>query len=82
MKKPSEAVVLNQDIVREKLRQKKFDDVCSGSWGHLDEFAQFIISFGLFNMLARLGLTTGHSGIPFYLYGNAGLCQASFWHKV
>ncbi|MBW2647914.1 MAG: hypothetical protein JRE23_17425 [Deltaproteobacteria bacterium] len=67
MKKPSKVIVLNQDLVREKLRQKKFDDVCLSSWGHLDEFIQFITSLGLFTMLAQLGLTTGHSGIPFYL---------------
>jgi hypothetical protein len=67
MKKPSKVIVLNQNLVREKLRQKKFDDVCLSSWGHLDEFIQFITSFGLFTMLAQLGLTTGHSGIPFYL---------------
>jgi hypothetical protein len=67
MKKPSKVIILNQDLVREKLRQKKFDDVCLSSWGHLDEFIQFITSFGLFTMLAQLGLTTGHSAIPFYL---------------
>ena len=67
MKKPFKVIVLNQNFVREKLRQKKFDDVCLSSWGHLDEFIQFITSFGLFSMLAQLGLTTGHSGIPFCL---------------
>ena len=67
MKKPFKVIVLNQNLVREKLRQKKFDDVCLSSWGHLDEFIQFITSFGLFSMLAQLGLTTGHSGIPFCL---------------
>jgi hypothetical protein len=67
MKKPSKVIVLNQDLVREKLRQKKFDEVCLSSWGQLDELIQFITSFGLFTMLAQLGLTTGHSGIPFYL---------------
>lgn len=67
MKKPFKVIVLNQNLVRDKLRQKKFDDVCLSSWGHLDEFIQFITSFGLFSMLAQVGLTTGHSGIPFYL---------------
>ena len=67
MKKPTKVIVLNQNLVREKLRQKKFDDVCLSSWGHLDEFIQFITSFGLFTMLDQLGLATGHSGIPFYL---------------
>jgi len=38
-------VILNQELVREKLRQKKYDDVCLSSWGHLDEFVQFITSF-------------------------------------
>jgi hypothetical protein len=60
-------VILNQKLVREKLRQKKYDDVCLSSWGHLDEFIQFITSFGIFSMLAQLGLTTGHSGIPVIL---------------
>lgn len=59
-----QVVVLNQELVREKLRQKKFDDVCLSSWGHLDEFIQFITSFGLLTMLAQLGVSTGPSGIP------------------
>ena len=67
MEKPTKVILLNQDLVREKLRQKKFDDVSLSSWGHLDEFIHFIISFGIFAMLAQLGLTTGHSGIPVYL---------------
>ncbi len=67
MKNPAKVILLNQDLVREKLRQKKFDDVSLSSWGNLDEFIHFIISFGIFAMLAQLGLTTGHSGIPVYL---------------
>ena len=67
MEKPTKVILLNQDLVREKLRQKKFDDVSLSSWGNLDEFIHFIISFGIFAMLAQLGLTTGHSGIPVYL---------------
>lgn len=51
VKRPTKVILLNQALVREKLRQKKFDDVCLSSWGHLDEFIQFIISFGLFAML-------------------------------
>ncbi len=64
---PTKVVIFDQDLVREKLRQKKYDDVCLSSWGHLDEFIQFINSFGIFVMLAQLGLTTGHSGIPVYI---------------
>jgi hypothetical protein len=60
-------VILNQELVREKLRQKKYDDVCLSAWGHLDEFVHFIISFGILGMLARLGLSTGHSGIPVFI---------------
>jgi len=67
VKRPTKVILLNQALVREKLRQKKFDDVCLSSWGHLDEFIQFIISFGLFAMLFQIGLTTGRSGIPVYL---------------
>jgi hypothetical protein len=67
MHKPSKVILLNQNLVRDKLRQKKYDDVCLSSWGHLDEFIQFISSFGIFIMLAQLGLATGHSGIPVYL---------------
>jgi len=67
MKKPTKVILLNQELVREKLQQKKFDDVSLSSWGHLDEFMTFITSFGLFTMLAQLGLSTGHSGIPVYL---------------
>jgi len=67
MAKPTKVILLNQDLVREKLRQKKFDDVCLSSWGHLDEFIHFITSFGILAMLFQLGLTTGRSGIPVYL---------------
>ena len=67
MEKPTKVILLNQDLVREKLRQKKFDDVSLSSWGNLVEFIHFIISFRIFAMLAQLGLTTGHSGIPVYL---------------
>jgi hypothetical protein len=67
MEKKRKTVILNQELVCEKLRQKKYDDVCLNSWGRLDEFIQFITSFGIFSMLAQLGLTTGHSGIPVFL---------------
>ncbi len=67
MKNTPKIDILNQKLVREKLRQKKYDYVCLSSWGHLDEFIQFITSFGIFSMLAQLGLTTGHSGIPVIL---------------
>ena len=67
MEKPPKTVIYDQELVRKKLRQKNYDDVCLSSWGHLDEFVQFITSFGIFSMLAQLGLTAGHSGIPFYL---------------
>lgn len=67
MEKTPNIVIFNQQLVREKLRQKKYDDVCLSSWGHLDEFIEFITSFGIFSMLAQLGLTTGHSGIPIFL---------------
>jgi hypothetical protein len=60
-------IILNQALVREKLQQKKYDDVCLSAWGHLDEFVHFIISFGILDMLARLGLSTGHSGIPAFI---------------
>lgn len=60
----AKVVILDQELVREKLRQKKYDDVSLSSWGHLDEFIQFITSFGLLTMLAQLGLTTGPSCIP------------------
>jgi hypothetical protein len=56
-------IILNQELVREKLRQKKHDDVCLAAWGRLDEFIYSITSFGIFTMLAQLGLTTGHSGV-------------------
>ena len=36
---------------------KKYDDVCLSSWSRLDEFIQFITSFGIFSMLPQLGLT-------------------------
>jgi hypothetical protein len=64
MKKSAKIIILNQKLVREKLRQKKYDDVCLSSWGHLDEFICFVTSFGLLTMLTQLGLSTGHSGIP------------------
>jgi len=67
VKNTPKTIIFNQDLVREKLRQKKYDDVCLSSWGRLDEFIQFISSFGVFSMLAQLGLATGHSGIPSFL---------------
>jgi hypothetical protein len=67
VKNTPKTIILNQDLVREKLRQKKYDEVCLSSWGRLDEFIQFISSFGVFSMLAQLGLATGHSGIPSFL---------------
>ena len=67
MEKAPKIVILNQQLVREKLRQKKYDDVCLSSWGHLDEFIEFITSFGIFSMLAQLGLKTGHSGVAVVL---------------
>lgn len=78
MEKPPKVIILNQDLVRKKLRQKKFDDVCLSSWGHLDEFVQFITSFGIFAMLAQLGLTTGHSGIPVYLLAMLAFAKPLF----
>lgn len=67
MGKTPKIVILDQELVREKLRQKKYDEVCLSSWGRLDEFIQFITSFGIFSMLTQLGLTAGHSGIPVFL---------------
>jgi hypothetical protein len=64
MENAPKIIILNQELVRKKLRQKKYDDVCLSSWGHLDEFIQFIAAFGIFTMLAQLGLNTGHSGVP------------------
>ena len=81
MKNPAKVILLNQDLVREKLRQKKFDDVSLSSWGNLDEFIHFIISFGIFAMLAQLGLTTGHSGIPVYLLAMLAFVKPLFGIK-
>ncbi len=67
MKDAHKVLILNNEIVRERLRQKKYDDVCLTSWGNLDEFINFIISFGLLTMLGQLGVCTGHSGIPYYI---------------
>jgi hypothetical protein len=44
MGKVPKTVILNQELIREKHRQKKYDDVCLSSWGHLDEFVQFLSS--------------------------------------
>jgi len=71
-------IVLNQELVREKLRQKKYDDVCLSAWGRLDEFVHFIISFGILDMLGRLGLTTGHSGIPVFILVMLALSKSLF----
>ena len=60
-------VILDNELVRSKLRQKKYDDVCLTAWGHLDEFINFILSFGILTMLSQLGMQTGHSGIPYYI---------------
>jgi len=81
MKNTPKIVILNQELVRDKLRQKKYDDVCLSSWGHLDEFIQFITSFGIFSMLAQLGLTTGHSGIPVILLAMLAFVKPLFGIK-
>ncbi|MGA1868799.1 MAG: hypothetical protein ACMUJM_09635, partial [bacterium] len=67
MKNEPKIIIRNQEIVREKLRQKKYDDVYLSGWGHLDEFIQFLIAFGVFTMLAQLGLAAGYGGIPIFL---------------
>ena len=61
---------------------KKYDDVCLSSWGHLDEFVQFITSFDIFSMLAQLGLTTGHSGIAVVLLAMLAFFKWSIPHTV
>ena len=71
-------IIFNQELVREKLRQKKYDDVCLSGWGHLDEFVNFIITFGILDMLAQLGLTTGHSGIPVCLLAMLAFAKPLF----
>lgn len=73
--------MLNQELVREKLRQKKYDDVCLTSWGHLDEFVSFLISFGILTMLAELGLAAGHSGIPACLLAMLAFAKPLFGIK-
>ena len=78
MKNTPKTIILNQDLVREKLRQKKYDEVCLSSWGRLDEFIQFISSVGVFSMLAKLGLATGHSGIPSFLLAMLAFAKPVF----
>lgn len=78
MKIIPKTILLNQDLVREKLRQKKYDEVCLSSWGRLDEFIQFISSFGIFSMLAQLGLTTRRSGISSFLLVMLALVKPVF----
>lgn len=78
MEKTPKIIILDQELVREKLRQKKYDEVCLTSWGHLDEFIHFLISFGIFSMLAQLGLTTGHSGIPSVLLAMLAFAKPLF----
>jgi len=78
VKNSPKTIIFNQGFVREKLRQKKYDEVCLSSWGRLDEFIQFIKSFGLFSMLAQLGLTTGHSGIPSFLLAMLAFAKPVF----
>jgi hypothetical protein len=78
MGKTPKILILNQELVREKLRQKKYDDVCLSSWGRLDQFIDFITSFGIFSMLAQLGLTTGHSGIPVFLLAMLAFAKPLF----
>lgn len=81
MEKGPQIIILNQEVVREKLRQKKHDDVCLSGWGHLDEFVSFIISFGVLQMVALLGLTTGHSGIPICLLAMLSFAKPLFGIK-
>lgn len=78
MQNEPKVIILNQDLVRQKLRQKQYDDVCLSCWGRVDEFTSFLISFGIFNMLAQLGLVTGHSGIPVYLLAMLAFAKPLF----
>lgn len=78
MEKIPKVVILNQELVREKLRQKKYDDVCLSAWGHFDDFVDFIISFGILGMLTQLGLSTGHSGIPAFMLAMLAFCKPVF----
>ncbi|OQX10718.1 MAG: hypothetical protein BWK80_45480 [Desulfobacteraceae bacterium IS3] len=55
-------MLLNQEPVREKLRQKKYDDISLSSWGRLDEFISFITSFGLFAISEILRKSCNLSG--------------------
>ncbi len=81
MKTAPQFIILNQELVCEKLRQKKYDDVCLTSWGHLDEFVGFLISFGILGMLAELGLAAGHSGIPACLLAMLAFAKPLFGIK-
>jgi hypothetical protein len=78
MKDKPKVIFLNQEFVRQKLQQKKYDDISLTGWGHLDEFIHFIISFGIFTMLMQLGLATGHSGIPVFLLTMLALAKPLF----
>lgn len=78
MKNKPKVIYLNQEFVRQKLQQKKYDDVCLTAWGRLDEFVHFIINFGIFAMLAQLGLAAGHSGIPIVLLTMLALAKPLF----
>ena len=78
MESAPKTVILNQELVRQKLRQKRYDDVCLSSWGHLDELIEFITAFGIFVMLAQLGLTTGHSGVPVCLLSMLAFAKSLF----
>jgi hypothetical protein len=78
MQNEPKVIILNQELVRQKLRQKEYDDVCMSGWGHLDEFASFLISFGIFTMLSQLGLVAGHSGIPVYLLAMLAFAKPLF----
>jgi hypothetical protein len=46
--------------------------------GHLDEFVHFINFFGVFSMLAQLGMATGHSGIPVFLLTMLAVAKSLF----
>ena len=81
MAKTIKTITLNQDLVRERLRQKKYDEVCVSRWGRLDEFDEFVVGFGVFPMLAQLGVCAGHSGIPLYILAMLAFLKPLFGIK-
>lgn len=63
----------HQAHVRERLRQKRFDDVALTGYGHLDRYLRLVHEFGLPQMMRELDFYQPDNGVPVFLLQNVAL---------